>query len=127
VGSAKSLVLKGILPATQIMPGSRLAITRRTPLRRGWSRLKPSLPKPCGSSMSNINTISSSDFPESNKGMHYETHCSDRIKIVAWDGSGVVLLWNKARPCEAQRERLSSVFASRTVIGVQFWLILHAE
>jgi hypothetical protein len=77
--------------------------------------------------MSNINTTSSSDFPESNKGMHYETRCSDRIKIVAWDGSGLVLFWNKARPREARGERSSSVFASRTVIGVQFWSILHAE
>jgi hypothetical protein len=34
--------------------------------------------------MSNLNTTSSSDFPESNKGMHYETRCSDRVKILAW-------------------------------------------
>ena len=41
--------------------------------------------------MSNINTTSSSDFPESNKGMHYETRCGDRVKILAWDGTGLVL------------------------------------
>jgi transposase len=41
--------------------------------------------------MSNINTTSSSDFPESNKGMNYETRCSDRVKILAWDGTGLVL------------------------------------
>ena len=35
--------------------------------------------------MSNINTTSSSDFPESNKGMHYETRCSDLIKIIWHD------------------------------------------
>jgi transposase len=45
--------------------------------------------------MSNINTTSSSDFPESNKGMHYETRCGDRVKIVAWDGTGLVLLWKR--------------------------------
>jgi transposase len=45
--------------------------------------------------MSNINTTSSSDFPESNKGMHYETRCADRLKIVAWDGTGLVLLWKR--------------------------------
>jgi transposase len=42
--------------------------------------------------MSNINTTSSSNFPESNKGMHYETRCSDRVKLLAWDGSGMVLV-----------------------------------
>jgi hypothetical protein len=26
--------------------------------------------------------------------MHYETRCGDRLKILAWDGSGLVLLWN---------------------------------
>jgi transposase len=41
--------------------------------------------------MSNINTTSSSDFPESNKGMHYETRCADRVKLVYWDGTGVCL------------------------------------
>ncbi|RVK86187.1 hypothetical protein CN150_34560 [Sinorhizobium meliloti] len=31
------------------------------------------------------------DCPDSNRGMHYETHCADRVKIVWWDGSGVCL------------------------------------
>jgi transposase len=42
--------------------------------------------------MSNINTTSSSDYPESNKGMHYETRCADRVKLLAWDCSGMVLV-----------------------------------
>ncbi len=42
--------------------------------------------------MSNINTTNSSSFLESNKGMHYETHCADRVKLLWWDGSGLCLL-----------------------------------
>jgi len=41
--------------------------------------------------MSNINTTSSSDFPESNKGMHYETRCGNLIKILWHDGIGMSL------------------------------------
>ncbi|MER8716687.1 IS66 family insertion sequence element accessory protein TnpB, partial [Mesorhizobium sp. M1295] len=43
------------------------------------------------SSTSNINTIKSSDCPDSDKGMHYETNCADRIKLVYFDGTGVCL------------------------------------
>ena len=39
--------------------------------------------------MSNINTTSSSDFPESNKGMHYETRCGELIKVLWHDGIGM--------------------------------------
>jgi transposase len=42
--------------------------------------------------MSNINTTSLSSFLESNKGMHYETHCADRVKFLWWDGSDLCLL-----------------------------------
>jgi transposase len=41
--------------------------------------------------MSNINTTSSSDFPESNKGMHYEKRCGSLIKILWHDGIGMSL------------------------------------
>jgi transposase len=41
--------------------------------------------------MSNINTTSSSDFPESNKGMHYETRCGGLIKVLWHDGQGMCL------------------------------------
>jgi transposase len=41
--------------------------------------------------MSNINTTSSSDFPESNKGMHYETRCGGLIKVLWHDGQGLCL------------------------------------
>jgi transposase len=41
--------------------------------------------------MSNINTTSSSNFPESNKGMHYETRCGSLIKILWHDGIGMSL------------------------------------
>jgi transposase len=41
--------------------------------------------------MSNINTTSSSDFPESNKGMHYERRCGGLIKILWHDGQGLCL------------------------------------
>jgi transposase len=27
--------------------------------------------------------------------MHYETRCADRLKILAWDGSGLILLWKR--------------------------------
>jgi transposase len=42
--------------------------------------------------MSNINTTNSSSFLESNKRMHYETHCADRVKLLWWDGTGLCLL-----------------------------------
>jgi transposase len=32
------------------------------------------------------------DCPDSDKGMHYETRCSDRVKLLAWDGSGMMLV-----------------------------------
>ena len=35
--------------------------------------------------------IRSSGYPESEQGMHYETCCADRIKIVWWDGTGICL------------------------------------
>jgi transposase len=41
--------------------------------------------------MSNINTTSLSAFPESNKGMHYETRCGDLIKIIWHDGQGACM------------------------------------
>jgi transposase len=41
--------------------------------------------------MSNINTTSSSDFPESNKGMHYETRCGGLLKALWHDGQGMCL------------------------------------
>jgi transposase len=41
--------------------------------------------------MSNINTTSSSDFPESNKGMHYETRCGGLLKVLWHDGQGMCL------------------------------------
>jgi len=27
--------------------------------------------------------------------MHYETRCADRVKMLAWDGTGLVLLWKR--------------------------------
>ena len=27
--------------------------------------------------------------------MHYETRCGDRAKILVWDGSGLVLFWER--------------------------------
>lgn len=35
--------------------------------------------------------ISSSGCPDSDEGMHYETNCTDRIKLIFWDGTGVCL------------------------------------
>jgi len=45
--------------------------------------------------MNNINTTSRSPCPDSDKRMHYETRCADRIKIITWDGSGLVLVWKR--------------------------------
>jgi transposase len=42
--------------------------------------------------MSNINTTSLSSFLGSNKGVHYEMHCTDRVKLLWWDGTGLCLL-----------------------------------
>lgn len=33
------------------------------------------------------------DCPDSNRGMHYETHCADRIKLLWWDGQGFCLFY----------------------------------
>ena len=38
-----------------------------------------------------INTIRSSGCPDSEQGMHYETHCGDLIKIIWHDGQGACL------------------------------------
>ncbi|MER9020810.1 IS66 family insertion sequence element accessory protein TnpB, partial [Mesorhizobium sp. M0898] len=43
------------------------------------------------SSTSNINTIKSSDCPDSDKGMHYETNCGNLVKIIWHDGLGMSL------------------------------------
>ncbi|MER9020464.1 hypothetical protein, partial [Mesorhizobium sp. M0898] len=46
------------------------------------------------SSTSNINTIKSSDCPDSDKGMHYETNCGSLVKIIWHDGIGMSLYAN---------------------------------
>ncbi|MER8716668.1 IS66 family insertion sequence element accessory protein TnpB, partial [Mesorhizobium sp. M1295] len=47
------------------------------------------------SSTSNINTIKSSDCPDSDKGMHYETNCGGLIKVIWHDGQGACLFTTK--------------------------------
>jgi transposase len=42
-----------------------------------------------------INTIKSSGCPESDGGMHYEAHCADRLKLIYWDGSGIVMAYKR--------------------------------
>jgi transposase len=83
--------------------------------------------------MSNINTTSSFDFPGSNKGMHYETRCGDRLKIVAWDGSGLVLLWKRLEhgafrwpPISDGVMRLTASQLAALVDGMD-WPRLHAR
>jgi len=58
VGSAKSLAKKGILPATQILPGSQ------------WM-----VPVEALTSEAVRIGVRLFDCPDSNRGMHYETHC----------------------------------------------------
>lgn len=38
-----------------------------------------------------INMIRLSAYPDSDKGMYYETRCADRIKLLWWDGQGFIL------------------------------------
>lgn len=45
--------------------------------------------------MNNINTISLSGYPGSDQGMHHETNCGDRIKLIWWDGTGLCLMAKK--------------------------------
>jgi transposase len=39
-----------------------------------------------------INMIRLSVFPESSGVMHYESRCADRVKLLVWDGTGLVLV-----------------------------------
>ena len=33
--------------------------------------------------------------PDSNPEMHYEDSCGDRVKVLLWDTSGLVLIWKQ--------------------------------
>ena len=64
--------------------------------------------------------------------MHYETRCADRVKILAWDGSGLVLLWKRLEhgalrwpPVSDGVMRLSASQLAALVDGLD-WSRLHA-
>lgn len=64
--------------------------------------------------------------------MHYETRCADRLKIVAWDGSGLVLFWKRLEQgafrwppiCDGVM-RLSASQLAALIDGMD-WSRLHA-
>jgi transposase len=65
--------------------------------------------------------------------MHYETRCADRVKIVAWDGSGLVLFWKRLEhgafrwpPIADGMMRLTSAQLAALVDGMD-WSRLHAR
>jgi transposase len=73
--------------------------------------------------MSNINTTSLSSFLESNKGMHYETHCGGLIKIIWYDGQGMCLF---AKRLERGRFIWPSASASAvTITAAQLGYLLE--
>ena len=64
--------------------------------------------------------------------MHYETRCGDRLKIMAWDGSGLVLFWKRLEqgafrwpPISDGVMRLSASQLTALVDGLD-WARLHA-
>jgi transposase len=65
--------------------------------------------------------------------MHYETRCADRLKILAWDGSGLVLFWKRLEqnafrwpPISDGVMRLSASQVAALVDGLD-WSRLHAR
>src|SRR6478672_12963657 len=65
--------------------------------------------------------------------MHNETSCADRVKIVAWDGSGLVLFWKRLEhgafrwpPIADGMMRLTSAQLAALVDGMD-WSRLHAR
>jgi len=45
--------------------------------------------------MRTINTINFFPCRACSRGLHYERHFADRLKLLAWDGSGLVLFWKR--------------------------------
>ena len=83
--------------------------------------------------MSNINTIRPSGCPESDRRGHYETRCADRLKILVWDGSGLVLVWKRLEngafrwpPISDGVMRLTASQLAALVDGMD-WSRLHAR
>ena len=65
--------------------------------------------------------------------MHYETRCPDRLKILAWDGSGLALFWKRLEhgafrwpPISDGLMRLSASQLAALVDGLD-WSRLHAR
>jgi transposase len=65
--------------------------------------------------------------------MHYETRCADRLKLLAWDGSGVVLFWKRLEhgafrwpPVSDGMMRLSASQPAPLIDGLD-WSRLHAR
>ena len=80
VGSAKSLALKGVLPATQAMKGAQWlvpieALTSEA-VRIGCSKSSRGDQRITRT----INTIGSSSFQGSDRERHYETHCARLLR-----------------------------------------------
>jgi len=80
-------------------------------------------------------------LPDSNRGMHYETHCSDRIKLLWWDGQGFCLFykilergyfpWPTAKEQAAKLESQEAEVSKRdSIIGLlraQLELLRHRQ
>jgi transposase len=81
--------------------------------------------------MSNINATGSSAFPESKKGMHYETHCGALIKVLWHDGQGMCLfakrlergrfVWPTTAPRDDADRTVSSTMLIRKLGSPTCW------
>jgi hypothetical protein len=99
IGSAKSLALKGILPATQILPGSPWLVSVEAlaseAVQIGVQRVVNRRPR----LYEDYQYDKVVRLPGLWSGVHYETSCGGLIKLLWFDGQGIACSangWTKA-------------------------------